>query len=84
MAVISLGHKLNLRVIAEGVETEQQCRFLRDNDCDEMQGYLFSRPVPPAQIAAMLAEQAGLVAECDHAGALISRLYLSPPAADAA
>jgi EAL domain-containing protein (putative c-di-GMP-specific phosphodiesterase class I) len=55
MAVISLGHKLNLRVIAEGVETEQQRAFLRANDCDEMQGYLFSRPVPPEQIAALLA-----------------------------
>ena len=57
MAVISLGHKLNLRVIAEGVETEQQCRFLRDNDCDEMQGYLFSRPLPPDEVAAMLRAQ---------------------------
>ncbi|MFC0252618.1 bifunctional diguanylate cyclase/phosphodiesterase [Massilia consociata] len=55
MAVISLGHKLNLRVIAEGVETEQQRDFLRANDCDEMQGYLFSRPVPAARIAEMLA-----------------------------
>ncbi|CAN7478741.1 bifunctional diguanylate cyclase/phosphodiesterase [Massilia sp. LjRoot122] len=54
MAVISLGHKLNLRVIAEGVETEQQRAFLRANDCDEMQGYLFSRPVPPEQIAELL------------------------------
>ncbi|MCS0608939.1 EAL domain-containing protein [Massilia solisilvae] len=55
MAVISLGHKLHLRVIAEGVETEEQCAFLRANDCDEMQGYLFSRPVPPARIAELLA-----------------------------
>ena len=51
MAVISLGHKLNLKVIAEGVETEQQCRFLRENECDEMQGYLFSRPVTAEEIA---------------------------------
>jgi diguanylate cyclase (GGDEF)-like protein/PAS domain S-box-containing protein len=58
MAVISLGHKLNLRVIAEGVETDQQYRFLRDNDCDEMQGYLFSRPLPPDEMAAMLRAQA--------------------------
>jgi predicted signal transduction protein with EAL and GGDEF domain len=58
MAVISLGHKLNLRVIAEGVETEQQCRFLRENDCDEMQGYLCSRPLPPDDVAALLRAQA--------------------------
>jgi diguanylate cyclase (GGDEF)-like protein/PAS domain S-box-containing protein len=55
MAVISLGHKLNLRVIAEGVETEQQKSFLREHECDEMQGYLFSKPVAPERIAEMLA-----------------------------
>jgi len=65
MAVISLGHKLNLRVIAEGVETEQQCNFLRDNDCDEMQGYLFSPPVPATRIHSLLAEQARLLADAD-------------------
>ena len=57
MAVISLGHKLNLRVIAEGVETEQQRDFLRANDCDEMQGYLFSRPVAAHEIARMLQDE---------------------------
>ncbi|MEO8599963.1 MAG: EAL domain-containing protein, partial [bacterium] len=46
------GHKLNLKVIAEGVETERQLAFLRDNECDEMQGYYFSKPVPPDAIAA--------------------------------
>jgi diguanylate cyclase (GGDEF)-like protein len=68
MAVISLGHKLNLRVIAEGVETEQQCRFLRDNDCDEMQGYLFSRPVTAAQISVLLADQARMLNQPFHVG----------------
>jgi diguanylate cyclase (GGDEF)-like protein/PAS domain S-box-containing protein len=57
MAVISLAHKLNLRVIAEGVETEQQRTFLRSHDCDEMQGYLFSPPVPAARIASLLDAQ---------------------------
>jgi diguanylate cyclase (GGDEF)-like protein/PAS domain S-box-containing protein len=55
LAVISLGHRLHLRVVAEGVETAQQRDFLRQNDCDEMQGYLFSRPVPPERIAELLA-----------------------------
>ncbi|MFC4932201.1 bifunctional diguanylate cyclase/phosphodiesterase [Massilia sp. GCM10023247] len=61
MAVISLGHKLNLRVIAEGVETEQQRAFLRANECDEMQGYLFSRPVPADEIEALLDRQTARV-----------------------
>jgi diguanylate cyclase (GGDEF)-like protein len=60
LAVISLGHRLQLRVIAEGVETEQQRQFLRVHGCDEMQGYLFSRPVEPAEIATLLAAQAGV------------------------
>ena len=59
LAVISLGHKLNLRVIAEGVETAQQRDFLRANDCDEMQGYLFSRPLPAIELARLLADSHG-------------------------
>ena len=46
-AVISLGHKLRLKVIAEGVETQEQADFLRHHHCDEIQGYCVSRPVPP-------------------------------------
>jgi EAL domain-containing protein (putative c-di-GMP-specific phosphodiesterase class I) len=53
-AVISLGQKLNLRVIAEGVETDEQVAFLRDNNCDEMQGYHFSKPVAAEGIEALL------------------------------
>ena len=57
-AVISLGKKLNLRVIAEGVETDEQLVFLRENNCDEMQGYHFSRPVAAGDLAALLAARA--------------------------
>jgi EAL domain-containing protein (putative c-di-GMP-specific phosphodiesterase class I) len=54
-AMISLGQKLNLRVIAEGVESDEQVTFLRAHNCDEMQGYHFSRPVPAEAITEMLA-----------------------------
>ena len=53
-AVIQLGHALDLRVIAEGVETETQLQFLRDNDCDEIQGYLFSKPVDAGALRELL------------------------------
>ncbi|GGZ06136.1 EAL domain-containing protein [Pseudoduganella plicata] len=45
-AIIALGHNLKLEVIAEGVETREQLSFLRDHDCDQMQGYYFSPAVP--------------------------------------
>jgi diguanylate cyclase (GGDEF)-like protein/PAS domain S-box-containing protein len=57
-AVISLGQKLNLRVIAEGVETIEQVAILRDNNCDECQGYYFSKPVSFEAIADLLRQQA--------------------------
>ncbi len=49
-AVVAMGHSLNLRVTAEGVETEEQFEFLRSHGCDEVQGFLLGRPVPAAQI----------------------------------
>ena len=53
-AVISMGRSLNLKVIGEGVETEEQMQFLKIQGCDEMQGFLFSPPVTAAGIVQLL------------------------------
>ncbi|MFC5460875.1 EAL domain-containing protein [Massilia niabensis] len=53
-AIISLSHDLGMRVIAEGVETPAQRDFLARRDCDEVQGYLYSRPVPAAEFECLL------------------------------
>ena len=53
-AIISMGKALGMTVVAEGVETTEQETFLRDHACDEMQGFLFSKPVPPQQLADLL------------------------------
>jgi diguanylate cyclase (GGDEF)-like protein/PAS domain S-box-containing protein len=53
-AMISMAHNLNLRVVAEGVETEEQLEFLRTQNCDELQGFLISRPVDAARIELLL------------------------------
>ncbi|HXL85537.1 MAG TPA: EAL domain-containing protein [Casimicrobiaceae bacterium] len=52
--IISLAHSLRLKVCAEGVESEEQAKFLRLLRCDEMQGYLISRPVPEGDLRALL------------------------------
>ncbi|HVY63948.1 MAG TPA: EAL domain-containing protein [Gammaproteobacteria bacterium] len=53
--IIALGHNLGLKVLAEGVETEAQLKFLTDNGCDEMQGYHFSKPVSAWRMRKLLA-----------------------------
>lgn len=57
-AIIGLGHSLNFKVIAEGVETERQLAFLQSHQCDEGQGYHFGRPVPAAMIGQLLGRAA--------------------------
>jgi diguanylate cyclase (GGDEF)-like protein/PAS domain S-box-containing protein len=53
-AVISLAHALDMTVVAEGVEMEEQARLLKDLGCDEMQGYLHSRPMPIGEVEKLL------------------------------
>lgn len=55
-AIIAIGHKLRLRVVAEGVEFEAQRVFLMENQCDQMQGYLFHAPLPPPMFEKLLEE----------------------------
>ena len=55
-AIISLAHSLKLNVVAEGVETEQQLAFLVNNGCDQIQGFLLSRPLSPDACTEMLTE----------------------------
>ena len=52
--VIRMGRSLNLRVVAEGVETAEELEFLQAHQCDEAQGYYFSRPVPSRGFATLL------------------------------
>jgi diguanylate cyclase (GGDEF)-like protein/PAS domain S-box-containing protein len=61
LSVISLAHNLNMRVIAEGVETREQVKFLTERGCDEMQGYYFSRPVNAEAFTALLRERRNLL-----------------------
>src|SRR3954471_11843349 len=72
-AIISMGKALGMTVIAEGVETVEEETFLRNHSCDEMQGFLFSKPLPAPQMADLL-----------RVAPLLPSPPLQPEAADAA
>ncbi|NJA89354.1 EAL domain-containing protein [Rhodocyclus tenuis] len=61
VSIIDLAHRMRLKVIAEGVETEAQLDYLRVRECDEMQGYLFARPMPADAFGCLLQDGARLI-----------------------
>jgi EAL domain-containing protein (putative c-di-GMP-specific phosphodiesterase class I) len=62
MAIIALGHTLGLKVVAEGVEQPRQAALLREAHCDELQGYLFGRPMAADELQVWLLERETAVA----------------------
>ena len=56
--IIAMGRQLGLKVVAEGIETAEQLEFLRHHRCDQMQGFYFSRPLPPADLESRFMRQA--------------------------
>jgi diguanylate cyclase (GGDEF)-like protein len=59
-SVASLAHALNMRSVAEGIETQEQLAIVTDMGCDEVQGYYFNRPIPAAELANVLAQHASV------------------------
>lgn len=73
-AILAMAHTLDLRVVAEGVETPEQLQFLRDRQCDIVQGYLFSRPLPEAELRQFIADRDTAVDESDPIGLLLTEV----------
>lgn len=64
-AIIGMAHSLRMQVVAEGVETEAQLKFLRSRKCNQIQGYFFSRPIPAEDFKSMLCADKHLVLESE-------------------
>jgi len=75
-AVIDMAERLKLRVIAEGVETEAQLRFLAAHGCDEIQGYFFSKPLSVEDVTSLLAERKGIPPSVGRGGQTAQTLLL--------
>jgi len=58
-AIIGLGHSLGMELVAEGVETEEQLNAVREQGCNEVQGFYFSPPMPPAAVRLLLETTGG-------------------------
>jgi EAL domain-containing protein (putative c-di-GMP-specific phosphodiesterase class I) len=61
-AIIAMAHSLNMKVVAEGVETKEQLAFLKSHNCDEVQGYFYSPPVPDSDFSRLLEKELSGVA----------------------
>jgi EAL domain-containing protein (putative c-di-GMP-specific phosphodiesterase class I) len=69
-AIIKLAHALQLVVVAEGVETEEQRKTLVELGCDQMQGFLFARPVPEEKLAGLISQLASIKMDYKAQGVL--------------
>ena len=56
-AIIRLSHALNMRVVAEGVESVEQVAFLKKQGCDEIQGYVVAKPLPPDKVSELFTQR---------------------------
>jgi EAL domain-containing protein (putative c-di-GMP-specific phosphodiesterase class I) len=74
-AITNLGSNLGIPTLAEGVETEEQFELLRKEGCTEMQGYLFSRPIPASEIAGLLSSRRN----CRQANEFLERTLKPDP-----
>ncbi|CAH1386808.1 putative Diguanylate cyclase [Candidatus Nitrotoga sp. M5] len=80
-AIILLAHSLNLKVVAEGIETEEQAQFLKSLQCDQVQGYLISPPVSSDQIETMLEKQCStpdLLIACEKSSSISPLSFQHP------